>query len=194
MNFSKIGNKVDNLLNIFFIKYHYKKIHLTVKFREPKYFIAEKDCCIGKNSKIFCWREYKAKNNTQKVNGSVTIGKNFSATRNLTIQACNKVIIGDDVLIASNVFICDYNHGIDDLDGSYLDNELIVSSVEIKNGVWVGQGSYILPGVIIGKNSIVGAGSVVTKSVPDNCMVAGNPAKIIKKYNEFTKKWEKITC
>lgn len=193
MNCKKIGNKIFNLFAIFFIKYNYKKIHLTVRFREPKYFIAEKDCCIGENSKIYCWREYKTKKAIQKVNGSITIGKNFSATRNLTIQACNNVVIGDDVLIASNVFICDYNHGINELNGSYLDNELKVSSVEIKNGVWIGQGSYILPGVTIGKNSIVAAGSVVTKSVPDNCIVAGNPAKIIKKFDSITKEWKRIT-
>ncbi|WP_418555536.1 DapH/DapD/GlmU-related protein [Longibaculum muris] len=51
----------------------------------------------------------------------------------------------------------------------------------LKEKSWIGAGSTILAGVIIGKNSIVAAGSVVTKDVPDNCIVGGNPAKIIKK-------------
>jgi protein CpsI len=49
-----------------------------------------------------------------------------------------------------------------------------------------------LPGTVIGKNSIIGANSVVSKNIPENCIAVGNPAKVIKKYNFETKKWEKI--
>ena len=53
-------------------------------------------------------------------------------------------------------------------------------SVKIKNGAWIGAGTIILPGVEIGSNSVVGAGSVVTKSIPDFRVYAGNPAKLIR--------------
>jgi len=64
--------------------------------------------------------------------------------------------------------------------------------VKICENVWLGENAIILPGIEIGKNSVIGAGSVVTKNVPENCIVAGNPARIIKKYNFDNKKWEKI--
>ena len=59
--------------------------------------------------------------------------------------------------------------------------------VEIKDGVWVGGGAIILPGVTIGKNSIIGAGSVVNRSIPDNCVAVGNPCRVIKYFDDIRK-------
>ena len=59
--------------------------------------------------------------------------------------------------------------------------------VEIKDGAWVGGGVIILPGVTIGKNSIIGAGSVVSRSIPDNCVAVGNPCKPIKFFEDIRK-------
>ena len=69
---------------------------------------------------------------------------------------------------------------------------ILLKPVKICENVWIGENAIILPGIEIGKNSIIGAGSVVTKNVPENCIVAGNPARIIKKYNFGNKKWEKV--
>lgn len=168
---------------------HIKK---DIKMKSPKNIILGKNCAIGENSHLLCWDIYLHKNINQKLNSHLSIGANFNATSNLRIQCCNRIKIGDDVLIASNVFICDYNHGMNNLTGSYLNNELITSEVEIEDGVWIGQGAFIMPGVHIGKKSIVAAGSVVTKDVPSYCIVAGNPAIIIKKYDFDTKKWVSI--
>ena len=96
------------------------------------------------------------------------------------------------MLVASNVFISDYNHGILKPESSYINNELVLKKIFISDDVWIGQGSYILPGVNIGKYSIIGAGSVVTKDIPDYCMAVGNPAKIIKKYDTLSKQWERV--
>ncbi|MBF1332794.1 MAG: acetyltransferase, partial [Leptotrichia sp.] len=113
--------------------------------------------------------------------------------------ACGKsLIIENDVLIASKVYISDINHG--NYSGKNhscpeekaKNREIFAKPVKICENVWIGENAVILPGIEIGKNSVVGAGAVVTKSIPENCIVAGNPAIIIKKYNFDNKKWEKI--
>lgn len=92
-----------------------------------------------------------------------------------TIYAAESIRMGNNILIGDRVTIYDTNfHSMEE------DSE-IVRPVKIDDNVWIGIRTIILPGVTIGKNSVVGAGSVVTKSIPDNHFAAGNPAKIIKK-------------
>jgi acetyltransferase-like isoleucine patch superfamily enzyme len=84
------------------------------------------------------------------------------------------ITIEDDVQIAANVQLISNNHD------PYDRMVIICKPVLIKKKAWIGAGATILPGVTVGENAIVGAGSVVTKDVPDNAVVAGNPAKLIK--------------
>lgn len=147
---------------------------------------------IGENSKILCWDKYIFNKNVQVLTPCVQIGKNFRATSDLTIQCGGSINIGDDVLLARNVFIIDYNHGINPNSMNYLSNELQIKSVKIGNGVWIGNNVTILPGTNIGNKCIIGAGSVVKAKIEDYCMVAGNPAKVIKKYNKDLKKWIRV--
>lgn len=105
----------------------------------------------------------------------------------------SKIIIGDDVLIASNVLISSENHGINpELFQPYMSQKLIGANVMVGDGCWIGEKVCILPGVSIGKKSVIGAGAVVTKSIPDYSIAAGNPARVIKRYNFNTKKWERV--
>lgn len=97
---------------------------------------------------------------------------------------CNAAIsvkIGNNVLMASNVFITDSDHivEVDELPVT-MNNKFISSPVAIGNNCWIGQNAVILKGVVIGDNSIVGASSVVTKSVPPCSVVCGNPARIVR--------------
>jgi len=93
------------------------------------------------------------------------------------INAAAIVEIEEDVQIGPQVTILTVNHNLKD-------KEFIkCAPVHIKKGVWIGARTIILPGVTIGENSVVGAGSVVTKDVPKNTVVVGNPAKIIKVIN-----------
>ncbi len=92
------------------------------------------------------------------------------------------IIIEDNVLIGSGVHIYVANHmfhhgGLDIIKQGHYEAQDVI----LKQGCWIGAGAIILPGVTIGKNSVVGAGCIVTKSVPDRVVVAGNPAKVIKK-------------
>lgn len=90
------------------------------------------------------------------------------------------ITIEDFVLIGSGVHIYTTNHNYSDPNILIKDQGSNVKDVVLKKGCWVGANAIILPGVTIGKNSVIGAGSVVTKSIPDNVVAAGNPAKILK--------------
>ena len=120
----------------------------------------------------------------------IFIGNNCYIGYNFSVLNSGKVVIGENVLVASNVLISSENHGMDpESDIPYMDQELTVKNVTIDEGVWIGQNVCIMPGVHIGRRSIIGAGSIVTKSVPDYCIVVGSPAKVIKRYNFEEHRW-----
>lgn len=124
-------------------------------------------------------------------NPSLKLGNNVVIMYNCTMLISTKLIIEDNVMIASNVFITTENHGMNPLLGSYAQQNLISAEVKIGQNVWIGEKSVILPGVTIGENSIVGAGSIVTKNVPPNCIVCGAPARIIKQFDINKCAWSK---
>jgi len=91
------------------------------------------------------------------------------------------IIIEDDVLIGSGVHIYINNHNFDNPDIPIIDQgHYPPSPVTLKKGCWIGANAVLLPGVTIGENSVIGAGSVVTKSIPAKVVAAGCPAKVIK--------------
>lgn len=114
----------------------------------------------------------------------LTIGENVSIQKDCHIGAINKIVIGNNVLIASKVYISDHSHGKvskEELEFSPACRKLYSKGpIFIGNNVWIGEGVAILPNVSLGDNCIVGANSVVTKSFPENCVIGGNPARIIK--------------
>lgn len=110
---------------------------------------------------------------------NIHIGENFFANFNLTILDEAEVRMGDNVFIGPNVSIYTACHP---LDVERRDKGLEwAEPVTIGNSVWIGGGVTIVPGVTIGNGVVIGAGAVVTHDVPDGCVVAGNPARIIKK-------------
>lgn len=128
----------------------------------------------------------------------LTIGKQVQINDFVHIAACQKVSIGNHVLIASKVFISDINHGDFGEDREYnieippAKQQLSSAAVCIEDRVWIGESVCILPGVTIGENSVIGALAIVTKSIPPYSIAVGNPAKVIKRYNQNTNCWEKV--
>lgn len=110
---------------------------------------------------------------------NISVGKNFLANYNVTILDIATVTIGDYVMIGPNTLITTVNHPISTV--GRRKHLGIARPVKIGNDVWIGGNAIILPGVTIGNNVIVAAGAVVTRSIPDNCIVGGVPAKILKK-------------
>lgn len=187
----KLKISLQTLVFVYKQRKYGTRLDQSIKLKNPQYISLEKKCIVGENSKLLCWDRYIG-DDKQNLAPSLVIGENFHATSNLTIQCCGKIEIDSDVLVASNVFICDYNHGTSPESDSFLKNPLEVSYVKIKKGVWIGQNVLVMPGVTIGEKSIIGAGSVVTNSIPPYCMAVGNPARVIKKYDFGTREWEKI--
>lgn len=105
---------------------------------------------------------------------SMKLGRNVFINTNLLAMARGGITIEDDVRIAANVQLISNNHDPYDLP------VLLCKPVHIKASAWIGAGATILPGVCVGRHAVVGAGSVVTKDVPDYAVVVGNPARVVK--------------
>lgn len=112
----------------------------------------------------------------------IEVGKNFFANYNCTILDVAKVTIGDNCQLAPNVAIYTAGHPVhpDTRNSGY---EYGIS-VTIGDNVWIGGNSVICPGVRIGSNTVIGAGSVVTKDIPDWVIAAGNPCRVIREITE----------
>ena len=123
--------------------------------------------------------------NEQAFHPSIIIGDNVHIETDCHISAINSIEIGNNVLIASFVYISDHQHGNND----YFDiltppierNLFSKGAIKIGNNVWIGEKVCILPGVTIGDGAIIGAGSTVTKDIPSYSIAVGNPARVIKK-------------
>lgn len=112
----------------------------------------------------------------------IEVGKNFFANYNCTILDVAKVKIGDNCMLAPNVAIYTAGHPVH----PDTRNTMYEYGIEVTIGdnVWVGGNTVICPGIKIGSNSVIGAGSVVTKDIPEWCIAAGNPCKVIRKITE----------
>lgn len=117
----------------------------------------------------------------------IFIGNQVIINMNCTFVDNNIIEIGDNVLIASNVQLYTATHStkvyeriVEDWDKGMEICKTYALPIKIGNGVWIGGGAIILPGVTIGENSVIGAGSIVTHSIPDNCIAVGNPCRVIK--------------
>ncbi|MEK3748562.1 sugar O-acetyltransferase [Paenibacillus sp. FSL E2-8871] len=108
---------------------------------------------------------------------NITVGKNVFFNTGCSFQDRGGINIGDGTMIGMNVTIATLNHGLP----LETRNVTYPSPVIIGDNVWIGSNATILPGVTIGDNSVVAAGAVVTKDVPANTVVAGVPAKELKK-------------
>lgn len=117
----------------------------------------------------------------------IEVGKNFFANYNCTILDVATVKIGDNCQMAPNVAIYTAGHPVHPVSRNSAYEYGI--PVEIGDNVWLGGNTVILPGVHIGSNSIIGAGSVVTKDIPEWSIAAGNPCKVIRKITEEDKKY-----
>jgi acetyltransferase-like isoleucine patch superfamily enzyme len=97
--------------------------------------------------------------------------------------------IGRHVLIADRVYISDNLHGYEDVTKPMLAQPLVHRPVEIQDEVWLGENVCVLPGVTIGRHSVIGSNSVVTKDVPPHSVAAGVPARVLRTYDPRTAQW-----
>ena len=118
---------------------------------------------------------------------NIEVGSNFFANYNCTMLDVGKITIGDNCFMASNVAIYTAGHPIHpDSRNSMYEYGIPVT---IGDNVWIGGNTVICPGVTIGSNCVIGAGSVVTKDIPDWSVAAGNPCKVIRKITDEDKRF-----
>lgn len=187
-----------NLIILFFRQLYYR-----IKIPNSRFIRGKIDLRGFKSMKfgngftcgIGCRFETRKKNSDL----SLSIGENVQFNDYIHITAYEKVEIGDNVLMASKIYISDCSHGSykgNELDSNPSvppnDRKLFTKPVIIGNNVWIGEFVSILPGVTIGDGSIIGSNSVVSKNIPSNVIAVGTPAKPIKKFNFQTAMWEKI--
>lgn len=108
---------------------------------------------------------------------NIKLGKNIFINRNCMFVDLGGVTLEDGGLIGPDVKLISVNHPLE----SARRHNVVVDPVLIKENAWIGANAIVLPGVTVGKNSVVGAGSVVTRDVPANSVAVGNPARVIKK-------------
>ncbi|MFB0924811.1 MAG: acetyltransferase [Vicingaceae bacterium] len=166
-------------------------IRFPIRVRGRKYINIGEGFTTGFNCRIDA---YPAKDHKNVIN----IGKNVQINDYVHIGAIESINIGDNVLIASKVFISDHNHGKyngenqDSPNTKPLERALYSKPIVIEKNVWLGEFVSVLPGVRIGQGSIIGAMSVVNKDIPPYSISVGTPAKVIKTFNHTSKKWEKV--
>lgn len=122
---------------------------------------------------------------------NIEVGENFFANYNCVFIDVCKIIIGADVMLGPAVQIYTATHPLD----ANIRAQLLeyARPITIGNRVWIGGGAIINPGVTIGENVIIGSGSIVTKDIPANVIVAGNPARIIRPLNQQDAQyWQKL--
>lgn len=128
----------------------------------------------------------------------ITIGDHVSFSDSVHISAIEKIVIGNHVLFGSKVYVSDHNHGIYRGDRQSRPEEPPADRtlggggpVTLGDRVWIGDNSLIVGPASVGSGAIIGANSLVRGVVPQNCMVAGSPARVIKVFNSATGCWEK---
>ena len=122
-------------------------------------------------------------------NASLSIGDGTYIGRFCHLYATSKIEIGNKVLIADKVYLADNQHGFMDVNIPVIDQPVVQTApVIIGDGAWLGESVCVI-GAKVGKHSVVGANAVVLKDIPDYCVAAGAPAKIIKRYSFEKKEW-----
>lgn len=125
-------------------------------------------------------------------NPQVRIGDDIYIGSHFHLASVSRVEIGDACVLSDYVYMADVAHGLDPAAGAIMDQPLIrAGDIVLGYSTFVGYRATILPGVTLGQHCVVGGGSVVTKSFPEYSMVAGNPARLIKRYDPAAKAWVK---
>ncbi len=112
--------------------------------------------------------------------GEVSIGAKTVLGQECTISAFQHVSVGRECILADRVMLIDFDHGVVDVERPIRDQGIYKRDVRVGNNVWVGYGACFLRGVTVGDNCIVGTSAVVTRDVPDDAVVGGTPARVLR--------------
>lgn len=170
------------------IEFIFKKINFN-KFGSNNFidlhsrFVNKKMISIGSNNFFGRYTIFYAIPSIFGSSIKINVGNNVYIGHHCSIHSISDLIIEDYVVFSDYIYISNVSHGMELIEGTSIMEQPWVDSgmVKIGEGTFVGHGAKILPGVKLGKYCIVGAGSIVTKSFDDYSVIAGNPAKLIRK-------------
>jgi Acetyltransferase (isoleucine patch superfamily) len=159
------------------------KVGRTINLRGGEFIEIGNNVDIGKNVVLNAWGEYGCAN-VQRFSPRIEIGNDVVIGDWCHITSINRIVIGDGVLLGRWITISDNSHG------QSTSQDVLITPRErplfskgptvIGKNVWIGDKATICPGVNIGDNSIIGANCVVTKNIPENCVVVGNPGVVVR--------------
>ncbi len=167
----------------------YRNIEMPSYIGKPIYISNSRNVKFGKRCRVYPGIRAELIGNA----ASVKIGDNVSIGQNFHVVSDKETLkIGNDVTISGNVLITNCDHSYEEIGMHILDQELILQHTEIGDGCFIGYGAVIQAGTVLGKQCIVGANAVVQGTFDDYSVIAGVPARTIKKYDKKTKKWIKV--
>lgn len=191
-------NLIFEKINIFFQKCIYKRkfnyFGRNSLILKASRIIGGKYVTIGENVRILHNLRLEVINAWQgeKFDSKIVIGDNVSIGQNFHITSAENLIIGKNTTISGNVFITNIDHNYENIDKNILSQNLIIKHTEIGENCFIGYGASIQAGTILGKQCIVGTNAVVRGKFDDFSVIVGVPAKVIKKYNFNSNKWERV--
>ena len=192
----EIGRVVKRLIKSVIYRPRLAKLGVDSIVLLPRWIYNGKNISVGNNSIIgrFSVLHPIAKFGEKKYSSKILIGDDVYIGGYSQIHCMESIIIDDGCVLSEHVYISDIAHGLVPDAGLIMEQDLECKGpVHIGANTFIGYGVSVMPGVALGKNCIVGTRSVVTHSFPDYSMIAGSPAKLLKKYCFETKKWIKAT-
>jgi acetyltransferase-like isoleucine patch superfamily enzyme len=180
--------RANNMLNRHYARLLARLAYLKVRYGKRLqtdglcFICPEVKLEIGKHAVLrmgrFSWIGHGSKIRVHE--GEVSIGAKSVMGQECTISAYQHVSIGRECIIADRVMLIDFDHGVVEVERPIRLQGIYKRDVRVGHNVWIGYGACILRGVSVGDNCIVGTSAVVTKGVPDNAVVAGVPASVIR--------------
>lgn len=142
-----------------------------------------------------CWLNIP--DNSRSGSPVIFLGDGCQVGRRCMISAKNRIHVESNVVFAPSALLMDHNHSFEDITTPILSQGITDGgTIRIEEGCWIGFGAAIICGVgelVVGRNSVVGANSVVTRSVPPYSVVAGNPARVVRQFDSHTGRWLKVS-
>ena len=189
--FHKVFQKIHQFIFWFFYKNSFHFLSKSTLFNLPfridgSYGISIKDgTSFQKGILLYCC-------GIDNIQANLSIGRSSVFGYNNHITCVRSVNIGDFVLTANNVYISDNIHEYEDITKPIIDQPIkFKRAVEIGDGSWIGENVSII-GANVGRNSVIGANSVVTQDIPDYSVAVGAPAKVIKRFDFYLQEWVKV--
>ena len=187
LNYGKF-TKLQWAVRALFNKLFFGKIGWRCYIGSPSFIAEKRALFLGNRVRI-----YPGMRTETLDGGNIILGSNISIGQNFHVVAVKHSLkIGNNATISGNVFVSNCNHTFNDSNMSALETPLIVKDTNIGSNCFIGYGAVILPGTHLGNHCIVGANSVVKGIFPDNTLIAGNPARILKKFDEVRNEWIEV--